>query len=71
MDLLQLPMPDSTWHDKRWRIYGAQPRSCLRTSSAAGATVENSMITEGCEVYGTVEHSVLFAGVEVERGRQR
>ena len=26
------------------------------------------MVTEGCEVYGSVEHSVLFAGVVVEKG---
>ena len=33
-----------------------------------GAKVENSIITEGCEVYGTVENSILFSGVTVERG---
>ena len=32
------------------------------------AVVENSMLTEGCEVYGTVKHSVLFAGVRVDKG---
>ena len=26
------------------------------------------LITEGCEVYGRVEHSVLFSGVEVREG---
>ena len=26
------------------------------------------MVTEGCEVYGAVSHSVLFAGVKVEEG---
>ena len=30
--------------------------------------VRSSLITEGCEVYGRVEHSVLFAGVQVMQG---
>ena len=34
----------------------------------AGAVVENSMITDGCRIEGTVKHSILFAGVKVEEG---
>lgn len=30
--------------------------------------VENSIVAEGCEVYGTVENSILFLGVKVESG---
>ena len=30
--------------------------------------IENSIVAEGCEVYGTVENSILFLGVKVERG---
>ncbi len=33
-----------------------------------GANISNSMITEGCEVYGTVINSVLFGGVHVAKG---
>jgi len=33
-----------------------------------GAVVNNSIITEGCEIYGTVINSVLSEGVVVERG---
>ncbi len=33
-----------------------------------GAVINNSIITEGCEIYGTVINSVLSAGVIVERG---
>ncbi|MBE6572001.1 MAG: glucose-1-phosphate adenylyltransferase [Ruminococcaceae bacterium] len=33
-----------------------------------GAKVANSLVTEGCEIYGTVENSVLFGGVIVENG---
>ncbi len=32
------------------------------------AKITNSLITEGCEIYGTVENSVLFSGVVVENG---
>ena len=32
------------------------------------ARVKNSIIAEGCEVYGTVENSILFLGVTVEEG---
>jgi len=52
--------------DKSWRI-----RS--RTSALApqyigeDAVIENSIITEGCEIYGTVINSVLSAGVKVEK----
>jgi len=32
------------------------------------ALVEDSMITDGCNIQGTVKHSILFAGVQVEAG---
>ena len=32
------------------------------------AVVDNSMITDGCNIKGTVKHSILFAGVTVENG---
>ena len=35
---------------------------------AHGAHIERSMIANGCEVAGRVEHSVLFPGVSVPRG---
>ncbi|MBQ0059418.1 MAG: glucose-1-phosphate adenylyltransferase, partial [Lachnospiraceae bacterium] len=34
----------------------------------AGACVEDSMITDGCEISGTVKHSILYTGVTVEAG---
>jgi glucose-1-phosphate adenylyltransferase len=33
-----------------------------------GATLTNSMVSEGCEIYGTVINSVLFGGVYVAPG---
>ena len=66
MDLLSTPMPIDL-HDKKWRVYARNPGMAPHYI-AKGATVNDSLITEGCEVYGTVNHSVLFAGVTVEEG---
>ena len=66
MDLLNMPMPIDLY-DKKWRIYGRNP-GVAPHYIAAGAVAKSSLITEGCEVYGRVEHSVLFAGVTVMEG---
>jgi glucose-1-phosphate adenylyltransferase len=66
MDLLETPMPIDM-HDKRWRIFAKNPGMCPHYI-AKGATVKDSLITEGCEVYGNVNHSILFAGVIIEEG---
>ncbi len=66
MDLLSTPMPIDL-HDKKWRIFARNPGYAPHFI-AKGATVSDSLITEGCEVYGHVQHSVLFAGVKVEEG---
>ncbi|MBR0266828.1 MAG: glucose-1-phosphate adenylyltransferase [Clostridia bacterium] len=66
MDLLEKPMPIDM-HDKRWRIFAKNPGMAPHYI-AKGATVKDSLITEGCEVYGNVNHSVLFAGVIIEEG---
>ena len=66
MDLLQTPMPIDL-HDKKWRVYARNPGMAPHFV-AKGASVKDCLITEGCEVYGMVEHSVLFAGVTVMQG---
>ena len=66
MDLLETPMPIDM-HDKRWRIFAKNPGMAPHYI-AKGATVHDSLITEGCEVYGNVSHSILFAGVIIEEG---
>lgn len=66
MDLLKTPM-DIDLHDKKWRIFARNPGYAPHYI-AKGATVTDSLITEGCEVYGHVSHSVLSAGVVVEEG---
>jgi NDP-sugar pyrophosphorylase family protein len=51
--------------DDDWKVYS---RNSGMTGHKVGknALVENSMITDGCRINGTVKHSVLFAGVKVE-----
>ena len=66
MDLLNPNVPLDVW-DPSWKIFS-------RTSGHPGhhigklAHVDNSMVTEGCEVEGTVQNSVLFAGAVVAKG---
>ena len=66
MDLLTLPMPIDLY-DAKWRIYGRNP-GLAPHFIAEGASVRNSLITEGCEVYGHVDHSVIFSGVTIREG---
>ena len=66
MDLLADPLPIDL-HDKKWRIYARNP-GLAPHYIAEGAKVTNTLITEGCDVHGTVKHSVLFAGVQIEEG---
>ena len=66
MDLLKDP-PEFDLTDPRWKIYSRTPVMPPHFI-ADDAVVQNSMITEGCEIDGTVRDSVLFAGVTVEAG---
>ena len=66
MDLLDTPMPIDL-HDKKWRIYAKNPGMAPHFI-AKGADVQDSLITEGCSIFGKVHHSVLSAGVTVEEG---
>ena len=66
MDLLS-DQPVLNLHDPKWRIYSVsadQPPHYL----APGAKVSRALINDGCQVFGSVEHSVLFPGVVVEPG---
>ena len=66
MDLLD-PNVALNVGDDDWRIYSrnsGMPGHYIGTDADA----QNSMITEGCQVHGKVEKSVLFAGVKVGAG---
>ncbi len=66
MDLLG-NRPVLNLRDREWRILSrndARPPHFVGSS----AVISNSIVTEGCEIYGTVINSVLSAGVIVEKG---
>ena len=54
-------------YDRDWRIYSrtqANPPQFI----GEDAKLTNSVVSEGCEIHGTVENSVLFGGVYVGHG---
>lgn len=66
MDLLG-DRPKFDLHNRRARILS---RNTARAPQYIGenAVIRDSLVTEGCEIYGEIEHSVIFNGVIVEKG---
>lgn len=66
MDLLENE-PDFNLNDREWRIYSVNP--CQPGQYIAPtAQIRRSLVNEGCSVFGEVDHSVLFYGVEIGEG---
>ncbi|WP_274364680.1 glucose-1-phosphate adenylyltransferase [Paenibacillus thermotolerans] len=66
MDLLE-DKPKLDLFDRSWRIYSLSPYRPPQYV-APTATISRSLINEGCSVYGEIDHSVLFYGVQVGGG---
>ncbi len=66
MDLLG-KIPTFNLGDRAWRIF-FRNNPLPPHFVGQGASVSNSIVTEGCEVYGRVESSVLFNSVKVAPG---
>lgn len=66
MDLLN-PNISLDLSDDEWRIYSRNPVMPPHYV-AKGAHVQNSLVAEGCNVYGEIDFAVLFAGVYVAPG---
>ncbi len=66
MDILDKP-DEISFKDPSWRVYSRNPVKPAHYISS-GAVVRNSCMTDGCQIYGTVEHSVLSHSVVVEEG---
>ena len=66
LDLLN-PKVDLDLSADTWKIYSQSPVAPPHFI-ADTAKVENSMISEGCEIRGNVDYSVLFSNVTVEEG---
>ncbi len=66
LDLLN-PNINFNLSDENWRIYSrtvALPPQYV----SKNAKVENSLVTDGCEVFGKLDYSILFENVTVEEG---
>ncbi|MEG1427597.1 MAG: glucose-1-phosphate adenylyltransferase [Oscillospiraceae bacterium] len=68
MDLLN-PKVSLDLSDDSWRIYARNPVMPPHYI-AKGATVQNSLVAEGCNIYGNLDFSVLFSGVYVAKGAE-
>lgn len=66
MDLLGSD-PNFDVSDSAWRIHSRNPLAPPEFIGK-GATVTDSMVALGCEINGTVEHSVLASNVIIEKG---
>lgn len=66
MDLLgETPVFDVA--DPAWKIHSRNPLAPPEYIGAA-ASVQNSMVALGCEIYGEVKNSVLSSNVVIEKG---
>ena len=68
LDLIN-PKVDLDLDDDSWKIYSRSPAAPPHYIGS-DAKVEHSMITEGCEIEGKIDFSVLFANVTVEEGAE-
>jgi glucose-1-phosphate adenylyltransferase len=66
MELL-MDRPPLNLYDDPWRIFSRNPNEPPHYV-AEGASVKNSIVSEGCRIYGSVENSVLSSGVVIEKG---
>ncbi len=66
MDLLNPNIPIDLY-DPDWKMYSKNP---IMPPQYIGpnAVIENSMVTDGCVVDGTVDFSVIYEGVTIEKG---
>lgn len=63
------PNVDLDLSDKSWRIYSRTPDAPPHYIGE-NATVENSSISEGCDIDGLVDYSVVSSDVTVEKGAE-
>lgn len=66
MDLLKIDN-ELNLFDKNWKIYSVNPLQPPQYVSRESKVV-NSMISEGCKIFGTVVNSVLSPGVYIGKG---
>lgn len=60
------PNVDLDLSDKNWKIYSRNPEAPPHFVGP-DAVVENSSVSEGCEIDGTVDYSVISSNVKIEK----
>ncbi|MGI6745788.1 MAG: Glucose-1-phosphate adenylyltransferase [Firmicutes bacterium ADurb.Bin300] len=66
LDLLN-PKANIDLSDSSWKIYGRSPVTSPQYVSN-DAVLQNSIVAEGCTIEGSIEYSILFSNVNVEKG---
>lgn len=66
MDLLN-PNVELDLNDENWKIYSRNP-VLPPHYIAESAKVQNSLISDGCNIYGQIDFTVIFAGVHIGKG---
>ncbi len=66
MDMLNIDSGINLF-DPNWRLYARNPTAPPHFVGETGQ-IHHAMVTEGCQIHGTVEDSILFHSVTVEEG---
>lgn len=66
MELIKT-LPEFNLYEERWKIY-TKSEYQPPMYSGPNASISSSIVSEGCEVYGTIEHSVISKNVIIEEG---
>lgn len=66
MDLIDDP-PKFDLNDRKWIIY-SRNYALMPHYIGNNAKVRRSTVAEGCQIEGTVDHSVIFSGVKIGKG---
>ncbi|AEH51356.1 glucose-1-phosphate adenylyltransferase [Pseudothermotoga thermarum] len=61
---LTRPVPPLNLYDRHWRFF-TQTEEMPPAYCSPNSKIVNSIISEGCEIHGTVEGSVIFQGVYI------
>lgn len=67
MDLIKSPEARTSLFEVKNRPVLTKVRNSAPTYYSADSDVKNSLIADGCKIYGHVENSILFRGVKVGR----
>ncbi len=54
-------------HDPTWKVFSKNPNQPPHYVGG-DAVIDTSLVSEGCQIYGTVEHCVLFPEVTIAKG---